>query len=245
MKIRTLIVDDEPLARRGVRLYLRGEGGVEIVGECANGREAVEAIRGRKPDLVFLDVQMPLLDGFGVVEEIGVENMPAVVFVTAYDEHALRAFETGALDYLLKPLDRDRLRKTLERARARIKNPADDLNEKLSALLRSIKTDEREGKGAHARRGDYLERLVVKTPERIYFLDAARIDWIESQGNYVRVHTGRESHLLRETMDALEAKLDPAQFLRVRRSTSRPRRLRVPRRRPRRAARPRRFCARR
>ena len=212
-KIRALIVDDEPVARRGVRLSLRGEDDIEIVGECGDGRAAVAAIREHRPDLVFLDVQMPLLDGFGVVEAVGPENLPAVVFVTAYDEHAVRAFEAGALDYLLKPFERERFRKTLARARRRIHAPdRDDLGRRLAALLGELRPD-RVGE-----RAKHLERIAVREAGRIIFLGADEIDWIEAQGNYVRLHAGRDSHLLRETMDGIEAKLDPAKFVRIRRS---------------------------
>jgi len=214
-KIRALIVDDEPVARRGVRLSLRGEDDVEIVGECGDGRAAVAAIREQRPDLVFLDVQMPLLDGFGVVEAVGAENLPAVVFVTAYDEHAVRAFEAGALDYLLKPFERERFRKTLDRARRRIHDPdRDDLSRRLAALLRELRPASGGGE-----RAKYLERIAIREAGRIFFLSTDEIDWIEAQGNYVRLHAGRDSHLLRETMDGIEVKLDPEQFLRIRRST--------------------------
>lgn len=214
-KIRALIVDDEPLARRGLRLYLRDEPDVEIVGECANGRAAVAAIRERQPDLIFLDVQMPLLDGFGVVEAVGAERSPVVVFVTAYDEHALRAFEAGALDYLLKPFHQERLKKTLARVRSRINQPnRDEYAQQLIALLQDLKTRELEREPPKR-----LERIAIKEAGRLFFVSVAEIDWVESEGNYVRLHTGRATHLLRETMDGMEAKLDSNNFVRLRRST--------------------------
>lgn len=214
-KIRTLIVDDEPIARRGIRQQLRTEADVEIIGECANGREAVAAIRKESPDLIFLDVQMPLLDGFGVVNAIGVEDLPAVVFVTAYDEHAIRAFEVNALDYLLKPLDQDRFQKTLARIRRQLNGAkTEQLQRKLATLLEHLEESKTEGK-----RTKYLERVVIKESGRLFFLTMNEIDWINAQGNYVQIHTKDSTHLLRETMNGIETKLDHHKFLRIRRST--------------------------
>ncbi|HYP02390.1 MAG TPA: response regulator [Pyrinomonadaceae bacterium] len=213
--IRTLIVDDEPIARRGIRRQLQTEPDVEIVGECGNGHEAVAAIRELSPALVFLDVQMPLLDGFGVIESLGAETTPAVVFVTAYDEHAIRAFEVNALDYLLKPIDPERFRKTLARARAQVgTSETKHLDQKLTALLRSLK-DFQPNRAQPA----YLERIAVKEQGRVFFLSVEQLDWIGAQGNYVELHAGNATHLLRETMDGMESKLDPRKFLRLRRST--------------------------
>jgi two-component system LytT family response regulator len=202
-------VDDEPLARQRLRRLLQDEPDVEIVGECADGGEAVAAIRADKPDLVFLDVQMPVLDGFGVLEAIGLEYLPAIVFVTAYDRYALRAFEYNALDYLLKPFDRDRFRKALERARAHLGRAPD--SEEAQQLLGAVDEFKSQGKG--------LERLIIKSAGRVFFLRAEEIDWIEAAGNYVRLHVGKETHLLRDTMSSLEARLDPKRFLRIHRST--------------------------
>ncbi len=215
-KIRALIVDDEPLARRGIRQSLQSVSDVEIIGECKNGREAVTAIEKQKPDLVFLDVQMPLLDGFGVIEEIGAENLPPViVFVTAFDEHAIRAFEINALDYLLKPVDPERFQKMLERVREQIKNSeTSDLNRKLSALLENLETVK-----SKSEQPVYLERVAVKDAGRITFVGVNEIDWISSVGNYVQLHTKSKTHLLRETMDGIERRLNPQKFLRLRRST--------------------------
>lgn len=205
-RIRVLIVDDEPIARRGVRLQLKGDPEIEVIGECANGLEAVAAIQKLEPDLVFLDVQMPEMDGFEVIEAVGVERMPRVIFVTAYDQYTLRAFEVHALDYLLKPFDRERFLKALKYARSSLDRG--DFNRQLIRLL-----DDR----LAARKP--LERLVIKSGGRIYFLNVEEIDWIEAADNYVELHVGRESHLLRETISGLAARLDPARFLRVRHST--------------------------
>jgi two-component system LytT family response regulator len=209
-RIRTVIVDDEPLARRGIRAHLDLEKDIEVVSECRNGREAVAAIEGDSPDLVFLDVQMPELDGFGVVDEVGVERMPAVVFVTAYDRYALRAFEVNALDYLLKPFDGERFAQTVQRARNQIeRDSAGDLSGRLRNLLADLKSQSDR---------KHPDRLVIKSAGRISFVDVSEIDWIEAANNYVRLHAGRELHLLRETMNSLEQRLDPGKFLRIHRS---------------------------
>jgi len=206
--MRVVIVDDEPIAREGVRTQLLREPEVEIVAECGDGLEAVEAIRELLPDLVFLDVQMPGMEGFEVVQTIGVEAMPAVVFVTAYDKYALQAFEVNAVDYLLKPFDSERFQKAFQRARLEIqRKTAETINQKLVALLESMRPQHR-----------YLERLVVKSGGRIFFLPVSEIDWIESADNYVNLHSGRESHLIRETLTSLETKLNPEEFLRIRHS---------------------------
>jgi two-component system LytT family response regulator len=215
-KIRVLIVDDERIARRGIRQLLQTERDIEIIGECANGLEAVEAIERERPHLIFLDVQMPRMDGFGVVEAVGAENLPAVVFITAYDEHAIRAFEVSALDYLLKPLDPERFQKTLTRARLQLYSlKTKQLDHKLSALLRSVE----ELKATGAREANALERVVIKEQGRISFLSVDEIDWLCAHGNYVQLHAGRETHLLRETVDGMEGKLSSNKFVRLRRST--------------------------
>jgi two-component system, LytTR family, response regulator len=205
-KIRALIVDDEPLAREGIRMRLAQEPDIAVIGECSNGRQAVTLIERDSPDLVFLDVQMPKLDGFGVIAAIGARRMPQVIFVTAYDEHALRAFEVHALDYLLKPIDGARFLEALARARSRIRGH--ELQEQLQALLASIKSEKR-----------YLARLSIKTGGRILFLGVDEIDWIEAADNYVLLHAGRDSHMLHTTMNSLEDRLDPGAFLRIHRST--------------------------
>ena len=207
--IRTLIVDDEPIARKGIRRELEGDADIDVIGECTNGGDAVSAICSRSPDLVFLDLQMPELDGFGVVETVGVDRMPTVVFVTAYDEFALQAFEMHALDYILKPFNSERFQKTLRRAKAQIQQQqSGSVQERLLALL------------ADARPAvPFLERIVVKTGGRIFFLNADEIDWIEAADNYVRLHVGRDTHLVQGTMSKLEKRLDPQRFLRIHRST--------------------------
>jgi two-component system LytT family response regulator len=208
--IRTLIVDDEPLARERIKRFLAAEPDLELIGECAEGREAVAAIQTLKPDLVFLDIQIPELDGFGVLKAITIAQMPAVIFVTAYDRYALQAFDVNALDYLLKPYNRERFHKAVERARAQLSNGSKgELNERLLSLLENFKTEPQR----------HLERLMIKSSGRVFFLRAEELDWIEAEGNYLRVHVGRESHLIRETMNRLASKLDPDKFLRIHRST--------------------------
>src|ERR1044071_1562965 len=207
-KIRTVIVDDEPLARRGIRAHLKEERDVEIIAECSNGREAVNVISELAPHLVFLDVQMPELDGFGVIEALNAEQLPSIIFVTAYDKYALRAFEVHALDYLLKPFDTERFTRALARARAQIERRSiSDLSHRLQSLIDDLRTNQK-----------YAERLVIKTAGRIFFLGVEEIDWIEAADNYVRLHSGGDTHLRRETMNSLESRLDPGQFLRVQRS---------------------------
>jgi len=200
--IRTLLVDDEPLARERLRSLVEAEAGFEVIGECGDGRTAVRAIEVLAPDLVLLDVQMPEMDGFQVLSALPRERLPQVVFVTAHDRYALKAFEVHALDYLLKPFDRERLRRALERARAQ----SGHWQQRLWALLDEV------------RPAPYLERLPVKSGGRVVFLRASEIDWIESAANYVRLHAGGKSHLLRETMKGIESQLDPRTFVRVHRS---------------------------
>lgn len=207
-KIRALVVDDEPLARDRVLSLLQQEDDVEVIGECHDGTQAVAAIHNQAPDLVFLDVQMPGHNGFEVIEAVGAERMPTVVFVTAYDEYALRAFEVHALDYLLKPFGRERFRETMQHARASIdRRRSSDLGRRLLALVNDVKPEPSK-----------LERLVVKSGGRVFFLRTDQIDWIEAAGNYVRLHLGEESHLFRETMTRMEARLDARQFVRIHRS---------------------------
>jgi two-component system LytT family response regulator len=208
-KIRTIVCDDEPLARERIKRYLGNEADIEVVSECANGQEAVEAVAKFSPDLLFLDIQMPELDGFGVLKAIGPQKVPAVIFVTAYDKYALSAFDVHALDYLLKPFNRDRFRRALGRARTQLEHDkVGQLDQRLLTLLEDLKTEHK-----------YLDRLVVRSVGRVFFLKTNEIDWIEAAGNYVRLHVGREGHLLRETMSHLEAKLNPDKFLRIHRST--------------------------
>ena len=206
--IQTLIIDDVQLARERLKRCLGGEPDVQIVGECDNGAEAVASIRALSPDLIFLDVQMPALDGFGVLDALQGERTPAVIFVTAYNEYAIRAFDVNALDYLLKPVDCARLSKAVERAKSQLAQPSDDLDSRFRAMLEDLKAGSK-----------FLKRLTIKLTGHTILLPIDEIDWIESYGNYLKLHTGRESHLIRGTMQSLESRLDPEKFVRVHRST--------------------------
>ena len=207
--IRTLIIDDVQLARERLKRCLADHPDVEIVGECDNGETAVKSVRALEPDLIFLDVQMPALDGFGVLEVLKKERMPVVIFVTAYNEYAIQAFEVNALDYLLKPVDCERLGKAVQRAKTHLAQPpaGDDLDNRFRAMLEDIKSGSKS-----------LKRLTIKLTGRTILLPTDEIDWIETYGNYLKVHAGRESHLIRGTMQSLETKLDPERFVRVHRS---------------------------
>ncbi len=210
MQIQTLIVDDEKLAREKIVRILKAENDIDIVGESDCGSDAVEFINSNRPDLVFLDIQIPELNGFEVLEQVDSSKMPAVIFVTAFDEYAIRAFEVNALDYLLKPFDADRLKETLRRAREQIENVRkDNVNEQLMSLLSDLRAEKEK---------EYPERLVLKTSGRVYFVKTTEIDWIEAAGNYVKLHIGRQTHMLRETMNKIEQKLPPEKFLRIHRS---------------------------
>jgi two-component system LytT family response regulator len=206
-KIKTLIVDDEPLARERLANLLAPLEDIEIVGQCRDGEEAVTAIHDATPDLVFLDIQMPHMSGFDVIDAVGAEAMPLVIFVTAYDQHALRAFQVRALDYLLKPFDRDRFTEALQRARKQLdREETGDIGRRLLALVKDLRRDQPRS-----------DRLVVKSGGRLFFLRADEIDWVEAAGNYVRLHVGSASHLLRETMTSIESRLDPEKFFRIHR----------------------------
>jgi two-component system LytT family response regulator len=208
MFLTTLIVDDEPLAREGLRVLLSRDPEVSAIREARDGREAVAAIRESNPDLVFLDVQMPEMDGFEVVREIGAEDMPAVVFVTAHDQYAIQAFEINALDYLLKPVIEERFVKALVRAKSRIhSNVAADSNRQIIGLLETIVSPR-----------SYLKRLAVRSAGKTAFVDVEDVDWMEGAENYVELHAGQVSHLLHVTMNILEKSLDPEMFLRIHRS---------------------------
>lgn len=208
-RIRALVIDDEPLARDMIREMLEGDSEVEIVAECANGREAVAAIKSLSPDLIFLDIQMPELGGFEVLESFEQKNTPYVIFATAYDQYAVKAFEVHAFDYLLKPFDHERFDVAWQRAKTQIKlDRSDEREQHILALLEELKAGPR-----------YLERLVIKNGGRVFFLDVQDIHFVEAEGNYVRVHDGAKHYLLRETISGLEAQLDPKKFLRVHRST--------------------------
>jgi two-component system, LytTR family, response regulator len=206
-RTRVLIVDDEPLARERLRTLLQEEPGFEVVGEAGDGTTGAESILALQPDLVFLDVQMPGADGFDVIDAVGAEKMPFVVFVTAYDRYALRAFDVHALDYLLKPFDRERFKQALARARQQLdRNGNGEMERRLAAIVSDLKP-------AKAK----TDRFVVKSGGRIFFVRTGEIDWIEAAGNYVKLHVGNDSHLIRETMNAVEGKLSPDLFVRIHR----------------------------
>ena len=210
-KIRVVIVDDENPARRKVSRFLAAEEDFEIAGEAGTGLEAVRLIESLRPDLVFLDVQMPGLDGFGVIESLKIRPLPQVIFITAYDHFALKAFEVHALDYLLKPFDQPRFQKVLDHARRQIRrndrSGPGDLAEKLNRLLEELNN-----------RPKYAERLLINADEKAFLLSVEKIDWIEAARNYVNLHVGRDSYLLRGTIEGLYQKLDPSKFLRANRS---------------------------
>lgn len=207
-RIRALVVDDEPLARAMIREMLESDSEVEIVGECTNGRDAVEAIKSSAPDIVFLDIQMPEVGGFDVLESLDPNASPYVIFVTAYDQYAVRAFEVHALDYLLKPFDRERFEVAWRRAKTQIKlDRTSRRDQDIITLLEELKAGPR-----------YLERLVIKNGGRVFFLHVQDVHCIEAEGNYVRVYDNQKGYLLRETISSLEEQLDPKQFLRIHRS---------------------------
>ncbi len=208
MQLRVLIVDDEPLPRAGLRLLLEGERQSSEILEARNGPEAVALIHSHRPNLVLLDVQMPRMDGFQVIDAIGVERMPAVVFVTAFDSYALRAFEMNAIDYLLKPVDEGRFRLAMERVHARIESePTEASGDRMMSLLEAI---------ANPRR--YLKRLAIRASDKTFFINVEDIDWIEAAENYVQLNVGPKQYLLHVPMNTIAASLDPEMFLRVRRS---------------------------
>lgn len=208
MPFKTLIVDDEPLAREGLRILLADDPDIAEIAEAKDGRQAVEAIRDTQPDLVFLDVQMPEMDGFSVVREIGAAQMPPVIFVTAHDEYAIQAFEINAIDYLLKPVTSRRFRDSLGRAKQRLEHqPADGASRQILSLLETMASPRR-----------YITRLAVRSAGKTVFVDVADIDWIKAAENYVELHAGSKVHLLHVTLNTLEKSLDPELFMRVHRS---------------------------
>lgn len=209
--IKALIVDDEVLARNRIREILKKDPDIQLVGECGNGREAVDAILEHAPHLLFLDIQMPEMDGFTVLKTLPQERLPTVVFVTAYDQYALRAFEVYALDYILKPFDAERFDRTLQHAKSQIRQARGIvLNQGLLNLLSELK---------ERPKSKLPDRLVIKSSGRVSFLKVNEIDWIASEGNYVRLHVRKETHLLRETLNQMEERLDSDQFRRIHRST--------------------------
>ncbi len=217
MTLRTLIVDDEPLARARLRRILSAERDIEIVGESASGRAALRVLGERPVDLLFLDVQMPGMDGFAVVEALGRDRLPAVIFVTAYDQYAIQAFEIHAVDYLLKPPRAERVREGVERARARIAAGRADAD-RLMPLLESIRAGQDELRQRLPLKGSWLERVAIDIGPRTFLLRVADADWIEAADNYVRFHAGGKSYPYRVPLSRLEAQLDPARFVRIHRS---------------------------
>lgn len=206
--IRVLIVDDEPLARKRLRELLNGDIEITVVGECANGDETLSAAREFAPDLIFLDVQMPGVDGLAVSEALADKESPLFIFVTAYEQYAVRAFDVQAVDYLLKPFDRARFTQALRRAKDRLREKdRDDVNRRILGMLSEIRD-----------KSPYLDRLVIKNNDRVFVLKTEEIDWIEAEGNYVRIHFGKQSSLMRETLTRLAAQLDPRKFPRIHRS---------------------------
>jgi len=207
--IRTIIADDENLARKKLRLLLSSESGVNVVAECSDGRQTVAAAQTHHPDLLLLDIQMPDLDGFEVIEQLSSVELPVVIFTTAYDQYAIRAFEAHALDYLLKPFNQDRLQRALERVKIEL----------LKTHEQSVKARILDLLGKAKRETPQLDRLVIRTAGRVVFLELDEVDWIEAAANYVKLHVGKESFLLREGIGHFSAKLDPERFVRIHRSS--------------------------
>lgn len=208
LPIHTIIADDEPLARGKLRMLLDSEPGIRIIAECENGNEAISALKAYKPDLLLLDIQMPDADGFQVLETLAPEDMPMIIFTTAYDQYAIRAFEEHALDYLLKPFDQERLHAAIERARLEILNRHDrELTSRILDMLSSIKASQQTER-----------RFVIKSGGRVVFLDVDDIDWVEAAANYVKLNAGGRSYLLRDTISRISERLDPSQFVRIHRS---------------------------
>ncbi len=208
-RIRTLIIDDEPLARTGIRRLLEKDPEVEILGECGDGLEAAEQIKRVHPDLIFLDIQMPEMDGFAVLDSLAPDELPIVVFVTAYDQHALHAFQVHALDYLLKPFEEERFREALDRAKAQLRQKnGSQITRRILEMLDGNR-EERQTPG----------RIMVRNAGRITFVRVEEVDWIEAQGDYVCLHCQGKKHLVREKISEMEAQLASDRFLRIHRST--------------------------
>ena len=218
--MRVIVADDEPLARQRMKRLLASEPEMEIIAECHDGPSTLDAVLRMRPELLFLDIQLPELDGFGVLAGIPANQMPLVIFVTAYDQHALRAFEVRAIDYLVKPFDAQRLHGAIERARRQLAAPGTNGATRLDQLVEHLATEQRELERALLKPGErYLQRVMLRSQGRVFFIRTADVDYIEAAGNYVRLHCGKESHLLRVTMNAIEQRLDPEHFLRIHRST--------------------------
>jgi two-component system LytT family response regulator len=210
--IRAVIADDERLARKKLSILLASEPKVEVVAECSDGRQTVMAIRSLRPDMLLLDIQMPGLNGFEVLSEISPDEMPQVIFTSAYDQYAIRAFEAHALDYLLKPFDQDRLHAAIERARAEIRKCKDqDLTNRVFELLSSVNSEKQPIP-------EFDKRLAIRTNGRVVFLNLGEIHWVEAAANYVRLNTGKDSYLFRETISRISEQLNPPHFVRIHRS---------------------------
>lgn len=207
--IRTIVADDEPLARKKLRMLLDAEAGLEVVAECADGQQTIAAVHAHKPQLLLLDIRMPDADGFQVLSQIPRDEMPIVVFTTAYDQYAIRAFEAHALDYVLKPFDEERLHHAIERVRSELVKSNGHRRDQIIDREPAIR-----GTSQHVDR-----RLVIKTGGRVVFLDLDEVDWIEAAANYVKVNVGKDSYLLREAISRISEKLDPGRFVRIHRST--------------------------
>ena len=214
---RALIVDDEPLAREGIRSRLAALGGFEVIGECASGRAAVAAIRSSSPDVVFLDVQMPVVDGFAVIAAIGADAMPAIVFVTAHDQHALRAFDAHAIDYVLKPIDDARFVRAVDGVRMRLTESRESgVARRWTELLGDVR---RSAAATTPATPAMADRLIARDGDRVEMVPFADIDWVSADGDYVRVHAGNRQLLLRRTMTHMESALPAEQHVRIHRST--------------------------
>jgi len=208
MKYSVLIVDDESHARERLKKYIKSDQDLSISGECSNGVEAVKIIKKKNPDLVFLDVQMPQMDGLGVIETVGAKQMPVTIFVTAYDRFAIQAFKVNAMDYLLKPVAKDRFEESVNRAKEYFsKKENNEINKRMLDLLQEMRPQKQ-----------FVDRIMVKTSDRMYLVKVKDIDWIEADDNYAKLHVGNKYHLLRQTMKSLEDTLDPGIFLRIHRS---------------------------
>lgn len=212
---KTIIIDDEVLARKRLSSLLASQSDFELIQECANGIDALAAINSLQPDLIFLDIQMPDLDGFGVVQQLSADHLPLIIFVTAYDQYALKAFEVHAVDYLLKPFDDDRFYAALDHVRAQLKRPEENtINQKIFAMLAEIQSGNQATNS-----GQYLKRIALKSAGTIHFVRTEEIEWIEAAGIYIKLHCGKRTHLMRQTMQQIESQLNPEHFLRIHRST--------------------------
>jgi two-component system LytT family response regulator len=220
--LRAILVDDEGLARRGLKIRLDQLGGVEVIGECKNGREAIALISADQPDVVFLDIQMPGMDGFDVVRELQADNMPMIVFVTAFDQYAVNAFDVHAVDYVLKPVDEDRLRAAVDKVREQLdQKRASDRKQQLLELIMNMTGKSEQGVDALVEGGGWTfpEKLTIRDGDQITIVPVADIDWVDAAGDYMCVHAGGQTHVMRITMKDLERQLDPSVFQRIHRST--------------------------